>query len=872
MSQGHWSQVDELFQAALQREPAERMDFLAEACGGDASLRSEVEALLSADGQAGSFLERGPRSAPMTLEPGQILGSYRIEGLIGRGGMGEVYRARDSRLSREVAIKVLPRPSAPGPILEVLGHDSLRLRRFEREALLTASVQHPAVVPIYERGELPDGRPFYAMKLASGRSLRELIDEGKTLADRIALLPHVIAVAEALGHAHWQKIVHRDVKPSNIIVGEFGETLLIDWGLAKSLVSDTEELASGAPAPASDRTALGEIIGTPAYMSPEQAMGMPVDERSDVFSLGATLYEVLTGQAPYQGDTPSILPKVKRGDYPPLSTEEPEVPGELAAIVGKAMARDPTQRYRSARELAEDLGRFQTGQLVFSHHYSAPELIRRWAKRHRALLLASAAFLAVAIAGGAVGVRRIVAERDRANRQAEVSQRVSQFMTEMFRIADPTEARGNNVTAREILDKASKQIESGLSRDPEVRAQLMDTMVQAYKELGLWATARPLAEKVVELRQKLHGLEDPETLRSMNMLANIDLLQGKRAEAENRYRQVYEIQRRVLGPQHKDTLVSMINLAVTDHRHGHYAAAEKLYREGLEIMRRAWGPEHQKVLTTMTNLAAALQDQGKYAAADKAFREVLAINRRLFPNDPDVQTLYALAYNELSLGHCAEAEKILGELVETMRRRFGPQHPLTLRSTASLGSTYLATRRFDDAERVAGEVLEASRRALGPEHPNTLLRMEELAQAQSARGQHAGAEKLLLEAIAADRRALGPDHPQTLLAMSNLANVEARQGRYAESEKLQLETLAAARSAVGPSHPLVARCLYNLASLSGRQGDRRKALGYLRQAIDQALRPLELMQMAEDEDLKPLRGDPEFEALVREAKSRPPSS
>jgi len=914
MSRAHWSQVDELFYAALEREPAERMAFLAEACRGDASLRSEVEALLSADDRAGSFLERGLQRAPTTLEPGQVLGSYRIEGLIGRGGMGEVYRARDSRLSREVAIKVLPRPSVPrliperpktagavdatarvapvrqtaglesaseahppafdeaDALRELLGHDSLRLRRFEREALLTATVQHPAVVPIYERGELPDGRPFYAMKLVSGRSLHELIDERKTLADRIALLPYVIAVAEALGHAHWQKIVHRDVKPSNIIVGEFGETLLIDWGLAKSVVSDTDESPSVGLASGSERTSLGEIIGTPAYMSPEQAMGMPVDERSDVFSLGATLYQVLTGRAPYQGDTPSILLNVKRGGYPPLSTEEPQVPGELAAIVSKAMAPDPAQRYRSARELAEDLVRFQTGQLVLSHHYSAPELVRRWAKRHRALLVASAAFLAVAIAGGAIGVRRIVAERDRANRQAEASQRVSQFMTDMFKISDPTEARGNKVTAREILDKASKQIESGLSKDPEVQAQLMDTMVQAYKELGLWATARPLAEKAVEVRQKLHGLEDPETLRSMNALANIDLLQGKRAEAESRYRQVLEIQRRVLGPQHKDTLTSVMNLAVTDHRQGHYASAEKLYREGLEIGRRVWGPEHAKTLQTMTNLGVALQDQGKYAAADKLFREVLAIKARLVPNDQDLFTLQALAANEFGLGHYDEAERRWSELIETARQRLGPEHALTIRSISYLGNTYLAMKRLDDAERVLAEALETSQRALGPEHPNTLVRIKDLAEAKSALGQHTEAEKLLLEGIATQRRVLGPDHPQTLQAMTDLANVEARQGRYAESEKLQLETLAAARGAIGASSPLVAQCLYHLASLSGRQGDRKKALGYLRQAIDSGLNPGELRRMGEDDDLKSLRGDPEFEAIVREAKSRPSAS
>src|SRR5262249_41201048 len=301
-----------------------------------------IEALLSADAKASSFLQRRNELDAMPLESGCSVGAYRILGLIGQGGMGEVYRARDTRLEREVAIKILPRlmlksnggqvpdnrsPLAPSDMEAAVKDREVRISsRFEREALLTASVQHPAVVPIYERGELPDGRPFYAMKLVSGRSLRELIDERKSLADRMALLPNVIAVAEALAHAHWQRVVHRDVKPSNVVVGEFGETILIDWGLAKSLAKDTEQAPLATTHSVSERTSMGEIIGTPAYMSPEQAKGLPVDERSDVFALGAMLYHVLAGRPPYEGDTATILPEVKQGHYALLSEKQPEGP------------------------------------------------------------------------------------------------------------------------------------------------------------------------------------------------------------------------------------------------------------------------------------------------------------------------------------------------------------------------------------------------------------------------------------------------------------------------------------------------------------------------------------------------------------------
>ncbi|HJY76696.1 MAG TPA: serine/threonine-protein kinase, partial [Burkholderiales bacterium] len=346
MRRERWMQIDKLFHSVLRREPSDRALFLARACNSDISLRVAVEALLGADDKAHGFLEHGPEPSATVLEPGRSVGAYRIEELIGRGGMGEVYRAHDARLSRQVAIKVLPWPSStqgsqkpeweeasahgvgqvatltfspepptprsdsgaeqveqqdgdasarPHPVDdEVKGgvtqsltlpgrlplergaafdeplarQESLR-RRFESEALLTASVQHPAVVPIYEHGQLPDGRPFYSMKLVTGRSLRELIAERERVGDRMALLPNLIAVAEALAHAHSRGILHRDVKPSNIIIGEFGETVLIDWGVAKNLTPEHEsEPVTALDAP--DRTGLGAIIGTPAYMSPEQ--------------------------------------------------------------------------------------------------------------------------------------------------------------------------------------------------------------------------------------------------------------------------------------------------------------------------------------------------------------------------------------------------------------------------------------------------------------------------------------------------------------------------------------------------------------------------------------------------------------------------
>jgi serine/threonine protein kinase len=299
--------------------------------------------------------------------------NYEPLGLVAAGGIGRIRRARDERLDRQVALKEL-----------LYEADPAAEERFVREALITARLTHPGIIPVYEAGRWPSGEPFYAMKLVSGRSLADVIEAAPTLAERLALVPHVRAVAEAVAYAHSKHIIHRDLKPANILVGEFGETVVIDWGLAKDLSRRGDP---GAPRSAPSRrqpldayaravseaeslTMLGAVIGTPAYMPPEQASGQPVDQRADVYAIGAILHHVLAGRPPYGGPTPgAILRGVLKGP-PPIPRGEQPIAHDLLAIVQKAMARDPAARYPSARELADDLRRFQTGQIVGAHTYS----------------------------------------------------------------------------------------------------------------------------------------------------------------------------------------------------------------------------------------------------------------------------------------------------------------------------------------------------------------------------------------------------------------------------------------------------------------------------------------------------------------------
>ena len=344
---------------------------------------------------------------------------YEVMGEFARGGLGRIFRARDHRSGRVVAIK------------EVLRADGDIVVRFAREALVTANLQHPSIVPVYEVGRWPSGEPFFAMKLVSGKSLDELVKSATSTAERLALLPHVIDVADALAYAHSEHVIHRDLKPANVLVGAYGETVVIDWGLAKNLETGEEaralptaptfddgRMAHADPTDSSE-TVAGAVVGTPAYMAPEQARGEPLDERADVYAIGAMLYQILGGERPYVNarTVEEILMMIIEGPPRRLIEFAPELPRELIAIVEKAMAPDPAARYADAKGLAADLRRFSTGQLVAAHQYSIWHLITRWVRANRAVVAtASVAIVALALFG-AYSVRRIRSERDEASRQ-----------------------------------------------------------------------------------------------------------------------------------------------------------------------------------------------------------------------------------------------------------------------------------------------------------------------------------------------------------------------------------------------------------------------------------------------------------------------
>jgi len=398
-------------------------------------------------------------------------GRYEIAEEISRGGMGRIRVAHDRKLDRVVAVK------------QLLNDTPHARMRFEREAKITARLQHPAIIPIYDATFAAGGAPSYSMRLVAGRSLDAVIDEATTLEARLALLPNVIAVADAIAYAHSRSIIHRDLKPANVLIGDFGETVVIDWGLAKDLTLAPDEL-DGVPADASEGppglTVTGAVLGTPVYMAPEQARGARVDERADVYALGAMLYHLLSAQPPAPSGTESTREAPTIPPVAPVPLPR-GVPLDLVAIVTKAMAGDPAARYPTARELAGDLRRFQTGQLVSAHRYGAGMLVRRFARRHRAALVATGLLVTALAIGGGFSVRRIQAERDVADTRLVAAEDILQFIVSDLR--DRLQALGK----LELLESAGDRVDRYYRR--------IDAADRAEGEAGRQELARRIAAR-----------------------------------------------------------------------------------------------------------------------------------------------------------------------------------------------------------------------------------------------------------------------------------------------------------------------------------------------------------------------------------------
>ena len=885
--------VEEIFEAALDRPRAEWAAFLSDACGGDSELRGEVEALLSAHSRTSGLLddepsgpaaggtggsarptpehEAGPMSGETTEAPvGSVVGAYRISHEIGRGGMGVVYLAEraDGQFKQRVSLKMIRR----GPETTELS------RRFEAERQILAALSHPNIAALIDGGVAEDGRPYLVMEYVEGVPIDVYCDRNRLGVKRRLKL--FCTVARAVQHAHRNLVVHRDLKPSNILVTPEGHVKLLDFGIAKIL--DPTFMDGGAP-----ETRTGLRLMTPEYASPEQVRAEPVTTATDVYALGVVLYELLTGRRPFQliGRTPAEAERIITEEEPARPSEvisrsmatpavsdgqgeadgdgakrltdpislardtEPqrlrrELRGDMDRIVLMALRKEPERRYASAEQMAEDVERYLDGQPVIAQDDSAVYRTAKFVGRHKAGV-AAAAMVAVALIAGAasatIGMVRATRAEAIARTEAETSRQVSDFLVELFEVSDPDEARGNSITAREILDQGADRVTADLKDQPLIQARLLLTIGDVYRKLGLFADAEGLLERSLEIRRAELGGVHPDVAASLQALATVYGNQARFEEAAELQGAAIDIEEQLYGEEDLRIGRSLTDLGVILLRGGELEEAQAVLERALSIKDAVLEPDDPELAATLVNLASVHRRRGELDEAERLYARALGIREAGLPADhPDVaRSLNSLAMVYSSQGRLGEAEELFTRSLAIKEKTLGANHVDVGNTLGNLAVVHARRGEFEEARQLFRRVLVVYEGSFGPEHPRVGDALHNLAGVNKDLGEWVEAEALLTRAVAIKERTLPAEHPRLAASLGSLGEVYVALQRYDRAEPLLRRALEIREAAFGPDHGSIPPSLDDLA-------EALRGLGRTAEADELAARARELEGASND--------------------------
>lgn len=832
--------LDRALDEVLELEPEARARYVDEALAGDPELQDRVRAMLGANEEADALLAAAHREAASLLTDDEEsgppplpdrIGDYEVLERLGAGGMGTVYLARKigGALDRHVALKVIGRAGEPDDVRD----------RFRAEQRILSRLEHPNVARLYEAGVDAQGVPWFVMEYVDGVPIDRYADEHElTIGGRIGL---VLQLAEALAYAHRNLVVHRDVKPSNILVTRDGTVKLLDFGVAKLLESD---VATGAPG----LTRTGAPLLTPEYASPEQVRGEPVTTSSDVYATGVLLYELLTGVRPYEftSRSPVHIEAVVSGQEPRrpsaavtgagarVADARSSVPSRLARslkgdldwIVLKALRKEPEARYGTVRQLADDLTRFLEHQPVEARPPTLLYRARKFANRNRGALTATTLVFASLVAG--VGVATWQARE--ATRQAEQADRVKELIVGLFEGSDPEVAQGQELTAVELLSRGEASLLDGLADEPRVRAELLRTLGTIYTSLGEYDRARPLLDSALAIGEASGG--DEEMTAALAAVADLRYGLGQYEEGEAIARRRLELQRQIDAERTTALAAALTDVAVFLSSQARYDEAEPLILEALEIDREQGDAEKEG--QDLNSLNILRQRMGDYDGAIEAGEQAIAAHRRHAEGD-DIELATAMASLAFTLdakGEFERADSLYAATLAMRRRMLGDDHPHIATVLNNLASMRQKEGRLEESRELHEQALAMRRRIFGDDHADVAASLNNLGIVHYYEADYAGAEEAFRESLRIFRLHRAEDHPHVLTNVNNLAAVLQQQGKLDEAGALFRETLAERLRVLGPDHHDTGGAYNNLGGVLQRQGDPVGAEVAHRQAVE----------------------------------------
>ena len=834
MSAEQHARARELFLAVAKRSPEDREILLDEACGDDDELRREVESLLEFAGD--STLEEMPRLLTDTAlaQPLTRVGNYRILQKLGEGGMGEVYEAEQEQpVHRRVALKLIK-----------WGMDTKQvIARFESERQALALMNHANIARVFEAGATEGGRPYFAMECVRGVAVTEYCDTHRlTTSDRLRLF---MQICDGVQHAHQRGIIHRDIKPSNVLVTvEESEPVpkIIDFGVAKATAHRLTERTV--------YTELGQWIGTPGYMSPEQAemTGLDVDTRTDVYSLGVLLYELLVGALILDSDElrSAGLDEIRRR----IREDEPTKPstrvsqladservsaarstdpltlgrqlrGDLDWITMKALEKDRTRRYASPSELAADIRRHLANEPVLASPPNTLYRVGKFARRHRVAVTAVSLVLialVIGVAGTTVGLLR-------AQRAERAAQQEVEFLVGIFEALDPGDPRGGGGTAADLLARGAEGIDEELAGQPLVQARLKDTMGRVYTNLGLQDEAEPLLEEAYSVRRRILGENHPQVAESLTHLGWLQREKGDVEEARQLLERALAVNLSVYGSEGPQVAQSLDSLGYVVWLGGDFDRAAKLYDRALRLGEAEFGPEHPAVALTLARQGILLIDTGDYQEARTALERALAIREKtLGAEHPDLGwSLHDLGWLNIRTGDHAAAQPLFERALEISEKVYGPEHPNVAWPLEKLGILSRDTGDLEKARAFLERAFEIRERALDSDHVELAWSLESMGELFRRLGDYDRGREFLERSFEVWQSALGPEHPGVAHPIRGLGFLALETGNLDEAENNFRRALEIRENALGPDHPMVWGSLLDYATVLQRLGRKKEA-------------------------------------------------